>query len=61
MSRTKTLKITRHPEVVTMYRVVQGDDVLVDNLETLDDALYWQRMCWWSYRPAGYYFKNPNE
>lgn len=48
ITRQKTIKIARHPEVVTMYRIVQGDKILTDNLKTLDDALSWQIMhCWY--------------
>lgn len=47
MSRAKTVKIARHPEVVTMYRITQGDKILRDNLETLDEALLWQSMFIW--------------
>lgn len=47
MSRAKITKITRHPEMVTMYRIMQGDKILRDNLETLDDALLWQSMFVW--------------
>ena len=47
MSRAKTIRITRHPEVVTMYRIMQGDKILRDNLETLDSALHWQAYIVW--------------
>ena len=58
--RAKTIKIARHPEVVTMYRVVQGDEILRDNLETLDDALFWQSMNSWVEETLQR-IKNPNE
>lgn len=60
MSRAKTIKIARHPANVTMYRVVQGDKILSDNLETLDDALLWQSMHSW-YESMVLQIKNPNE
>lgn len=43
----QTIKIARHPEVVTMYRVTQGSKILRDNLKTLDEALFWQSMFVW--------------
>lgn len=60
MSRAKTIKITRHPEVVTMYRIMQGDKILRDNLETLDDAVLWQAKCIWYEETMGH-IKTPNE
>ena len=62
MSRTKTtLKITRHPEVVTMYRVMRGTEVLADNLQSLDDALLWQSMWAWYDEIVETIIKTPNE
>lgn len=60
MSRAKTTKIARHPADVTMYRVVQGNRILRDNLETLDDALLWQSMFIWV-DDFLMRIKNPNE
>ena len=61
MSRAKTLKITRHPEVVTMYRIMRGTKVLADNLQSLDDALLWQSMWAWYDEIVETIIKNPNE
>lgn len=61
MSRTKTIKIARHPEVVTMYRVMRGTEVLADNLQSLDDALLWQSMWAWYDEIVETIIKNPNE
>ena len=61
MSRAKTLKITRHPEVVTMYRVTQGDRIIKDNIRTLDDALVWQAMHSRYEETYSLRIKNPNE
>lgn len=61
MSSAKTLKIARHPEVVTMYRVMRGTKVLADNLQSLDDALMWQTLWAWFDEVAETIIKNPNE
>lgn len=59
-TKTTTIKIARHPKDVTMYRVVQGDKILADNLKTLDDALFWQ--AWYSlHKELPPWIKNPNE
>lgn len=61
MSSAKTLKIARHPEVVTMYRVMRGTKVLADNLQSLDEALLWQSMWVWYDEKVETIIKNPNE